>query len=55
MTETRHDWPAMVRIAAAQSTLAVELAALSEPELPGLLEFLADRPALPFHFISVHG
>ena len=37
------------------SSFAVELAALSEGELPGLLGFLADWPSLPFRYVSVHG
>lgn len=37
------------------SSFAVELTALSEDELPGLLEFLEQAPALPFRYVSVHG
>lgn len=33
---------------------ACELAALSEPELPALIEWLKERPSLPFDFVSVH-
>lgn len=47
-------WPALVRAACGVSTHAVELAALDASELPGLLEFLAARPRLPFRYVSVH-
>jgi hypothetical protein len=50
----RDDWAALVRRACAVSTFAIELSALSERELPGLVAFLAERPRLPFHFLSVH-
>ena len=43
-----------MREAAAGSSFAVELAALSEPELPGLVRYLSDGPSLPFLFVSVH-
>lgn len=33
---------------------ACEFAALSEPELPALVDWLCTRPTLPFSFISVH-
>lgn len=54
MLEQRGDWPALVRRAAAQSSFAVELAALSEPEMPGLVRYLETGPSLPFFFVSVH-
>jgi hypothetical protein len=54
MHEQRGDWPGLVRSAAAQCPFAVELAALSEPELPGLVRYLEACPSLPFHFVSVH-
>src|SRR3954462_9328549 len=54
MHEHRGDWPGLVRQAAAQSSFAVELAALSEPELPGLVRYLESGPSLPFLFVSVH-
>jgi hypothetical protein len=54
MHERRGDWPGLVRAAAAQCPLAVELAALAEPELPGLVRFLETGPSLPFFFVSVH-
>jgi hypothetical protein len=54
MEDLRHDWPALVEQALETSSFAVELAALSEHELPGLLAFLADAPPLPFRYLSVH-
>jgi hypothetical protein len=48
------DWPTLVARARETSTEAIELAALSEPELPGLLEWLRGEPSLPFRFLSVH-
>jgi hypothetical protein len=54
MHDRRGDWPGLVREAAAQSSFAVELAALSEPELPGLVRYLESGPSLPFLFVSVH-
>jgi hypothetical protein len=54
MHEQRGDWPGLVRRAAAQAPFAVELAALSEPELPGLVRYLEGGPSLPFLFTSVH-
>jgi hypothetical protein len=35
--------------------LAAELSALSEPELPALVEYLSSDDALPFLFVSIHG
>jgi hypothetical protein len=54
MSEQRGDWPALVAHAARQSSFAVELAALGEPELPGLVRYLQEGPSLPFLFVSVH-
>jgi hypothetical protein len=54
MYEQRGDWPGLVRQAAAECSFAVELAALSEPELPGLVRYLEAGPSLPFLFVSVH-
>jgi hypothetical protein len=48
------DWPALVRGACGISSHAVELAALDGSELPGLMAYLADRPRLPFRYVSVH-
>ena len=54
MTSSRGDWPALVREAEAISTSAVELAALSESELPSLVRYLRERPSLPFQYVSLH-
>src|SRR3954463_6812785 len=54
MEGSRGDWAAMVAEALETSGWAVEMAALSEEELPGLEDFLADRPELPFAYLSVH-
>jgi Xylose isomerase-like TIM barrel len=54
MHDQRGDWPGLVRQAVAQSSFAVELAALSEPELPGLVRYLESAPSLPFLYVSVH-
>ena len=48
------DWPELVRKACAVSSHAIELAALEADELPALAAFLADRPRLPFRYVSVH-
>lgn len=48
------EWPDLVSHARETSTEAIELAALSEQELPGLLAYLGGRPSLPFRFLSVH-
>lgn len=54
MAASRGDWPTLVASARSVSTAAVELSALSAPELPGLLGYLAgNKPG--FKFISVHG
>jgi hypothetical protein len=55
MVDARGDWNALVERAAETSSSAVELSALSERELPGLLSYIAGAPRLPFSFISVHG
>jgi len=55
MSELRGDWDGLVENAAAISSMAVELSALSASELPGLLEYLRTAPRLPFLFVSVHG
>jgi hypothetical protein len=54
MSESYGNWPALLEQATATSTLAVELSALSEPELPSLVDFFAAANALPFLFVSVH-
>lgn len=50
----RGAWDALVDEAQDTSSFAVELTALAEPELPGLLAWLADEPVLPFRYLSVH-
>lgn len=55
MTDHRGDWATLVACAAETSSSAIELSALSEDELPGLLDYLSGAPRLPFHFVSVHG
>jgi hypothetical protein len=55
MSDQRGDWPAVARLAAQESTNAVELSALSEPELPELLSWLESGPALPFLWAGAHG
>jgi len=54
MEANRSDWAAMVAEAMETSRFAVELAALSEQELPGLEAYLAAGPELPFDYLSVH-
>src|SRR5215218_336661 len=54
METSRNDWPSMVTEALGTSSFAVELAALSEDELPALEAFLAAEPELPFAYVSVH-
>ncbi|MDO9354653.1 MAG: hypothetical protein Q7T55_13230 [Solirubrobacteraceae bacterium] len=48
------EWPVLAGRAKRQFAGAVELAALSEPELPALIEWLVQRPSLPFDFLSLH-
>jgi hypothetical protein len=55
MAEQRGDWLAQIKVAWAVSPFAIELSALSEPELPSLAEFLDGAPSLPFRYISIHG
>ncbi len=47
-------WPVLAGRAKRQFAGACELAALSEPELPALVDWLKQRPSLPFDFLSVH-
>jgi hypothetical protein len=55
MVGARGDWPRLVAAAESCSLDVVELSALSAPELPSLLRFLADAGELPFGHVSVHG
>lgn len=52
--ELRGAWPRLVAAACEVSTYAVELSALSEDELPGLIGYLAAKPRLSFRYVSVH-
>lgn len=55
LVELRGQWDLLVRRALDVSTLAVEIAALSEPEFVTLCDWLADAGrGLPFRFVSVH-
>jgi sugar phosphate isomerase/epimerase len=54
MEELRGSWEPLVEAACEVSSFAVELAALSEPELAPLADYLATMPALPFRYLSVH-
>lgn len=47
-------WQTMVDEVASNFPFAVELSALHESELDGLLAFLAARPPLPFRYVSIH-
>jgi sugar phosphate isomerase/epimerase len=55
MEQDRGDWLMLVQVAAGVSSLAVEISAISEPELDGLLDYLRQAPRLPFRYVSVHG
>jgi sugar phosphate isomerase/epimerase len=55
MESERGMWPELLASAASVSSLAVELSAVSEPELDGLLSYLSAGPRMPFRFVSVHG
>jgi hypothetical protein len=54
MSARRGDWDALARAAADESLSAVELSALSEPELPGLIDWLDAEPSLPFRWMAAH-
>jgi len=54
MEDLRGSWESLVEEACAVSSFAVELAALSEPELGPLADYLAGMPSLPFRYLSVH-
>lgn len=55
MQSLRGDWEAQIAEAWRVSSFAIELSALSEPELPSLAEYLRQTPSLPFRYVSVHG
>jgi hypothetical protein len=52
--DLRGAWQELVAAACRVSSHAVELWALSEPELAGLMGYLAAKPRLPFRYVSVH-
>lgn len=54
MSDHRGEWPQLVSEALEISSFAIELSALSEQELPSLIEFLSQETWLPFRYISVH-
>ena len=54
MQDLRGSWDRLVEEACAVSSFAVELAALGEDELEGLMSFLAEHPGLSFRYLSVH-
>jgi hypothetical protein len=54
MTDHRGNWDQLVSEALGISSFAIELSALSEEELPSLIEFLSGETQLPFRYISVH-
>ncbi len=55
VVELRGQWDLLVRRALDVSTLAVELAALSEPEFLSLCDWLSHAAStLPFRFLSIH-
>jgi Xylose isomerase-like TIM barrel len=55
MGDLRGDWRTQIATAWEVSPFAIELSALSEPELPSLAEFLGAGQSLPFRYISIHG
>ena len=54
MSDHRGEWPQLVSESLEISSFAIELSALSERELPSLIEFLSRETWLPFRYISVH-
>ncbi|HWI21489.1 MAG TPA: hypothetical protein VNT22_02640 [Baekduia sp.] len=52
--EPRGDWDPLIARAAAISPFAVEFAALAEPELAPLEDWLSQRAAVGFRYVSVH-
>lgn len=55
MADERGNWLHQIELAWEVSPFAIELSALSEPELPSLAEFLGSGRSLPFRYISIHG
>jgi hypothetical protein len=54
LTRLRGDWGRLLEAVERTSTFAAELAALSEPEMYELRNFLVHAGPLPFHYLSVH-
>jgi hypothetical protein len=54
MSAHRGNWPHLISEAVDVSSFAIELSALSEEELPSLIQFLSRVTWLPFRYISVH-
>jgi xylose isomerase-like TIM barrel protein len=54
LTDLRGNWNELLEAVERTSTFATELAALSEPELRGLRDFLVHADPLPFRYLSVH-
>jgi Xylose isomerase-like TIM barrel len=52
--DRRGSWGDLIAAASRVSTDAVELSALSEPELPALIAYLNQRARLRFRYVSVH-
>ena len=55
MSDSRGDWPSQIGQAWELSPSAIELSVLSEDEIDGLANYLADDPPLPFRYVSIHG
>lgn len=51
----RGRWGLLAELASDTSSFAIELAALEESELEGLVAFLSAEPDLPHRYVSVHG
>jgi hypothetical protein len=54
LTNLRGNWDELLEAVERTSTFATELAALSEPELRDLRNFLVHAGPLPFRYLSVH-
>ena len=54
LTGLRGDWRGLLETVEQTSSFATELAALSEPELVGLRNFLGRIGPLPFRYLSIH-
>jgi hypothetical protein len=54
-SDLRGSWREQLDAAGAISPFAIEVSALSEPELISLLDFLREDMPLPFRYLSIHG